>query len=182
MRTLPGALWSGLVGGALWLIPHSLELAAPQVGALAMNTQKLYWLSLPLFGLGLLAGRSAGCEQHPVFRSSRLPSVSGSAPWWRLRTIPWIAVAFLPRRLVYPRQQHSGGGRPRSRDHRLADGWLETPSSVRSRSAIWARASQAQQLATWTAPRAGLEMTQHGLTDAGSFIVWKNKEKNSGSA
>ena len=177
VRTLPGALWSGLVGGALWLIPHGLELAAPQVGALAMNTQKLYWLSLPLFGLGLLAGPL--CRLRGA--TPGLPLIALAVGLWlgpMVATqdhIPWIAVALLTLAgLFTPVSSIRVVGALGAATIVLADGWLEAPSSVRSRSAIWARASQSQQLATWTAPRAGLEMTQHGLTDAGSFIVWKN--------
>ena len=55
-RAVPGTLWAGIVGGALWLVPHVLEWATPQIGALAMNGSQLNWLLLPLFGVGVLAG------------------------------------------------------------------------------------------------------------------------------
>jgi len=175
-RVLPGALWAGLVGGALWMIPHGLDWAAPQLGALAMTDGQLRWLSVPLFGVGLLAGPLCRLS-HSKPAWALVPLAAGLWLGPLLATqsqIPWLATALLIAAALFTSSSTTRVvGTLAAATIVLADGWLEPPEGSRSRTAIWTRASQAQQLATWTLPRSGMRLAHHGLTDAGAFMVWQ---------
>ena len=178
-RVVPGMLWAGLVGSGLWGIPHVLDWAAPQVGAMAMNTGELSLLASPLLLVGLMAGPL--CRVRGATPGLALGALSMGlwlGPLVATQSqIPWIAVALLITAALFTSTSSTRvAGATAAVALILADGWLEAPERSRSKTAIWARASQAQQLATWTSPRKGLAMAQHGLTDAGSFIVWQSSD------
>lgn len=178
-RVVPGVLWAGLAGGTLWLIPHALEWAAPQLGALAMNGEQMTWLSLPLFGIGFLAGPLCRVRHsRPAWALGALAIGAWLGPLVATQgQLPWLAVSLLAIATLFTSSTSTRIiGALAAAGIVLADGWLEAPDRAQSRTAIWARASQAQQLATWTRPPQGMKVAQHGLTDAGAFIVWRSAE------